>query len=175
MGQSMDTGEGDANLTIINAEGNSSLLENKLRTLLIQCPCCSMYTLPDNTLNYLHIQYVNGFPLNEMSVCSKCCIISEQKQAIDFLNSQICDLTATVDQLRDIRSIEKEIDASLSFIDPHVGNDTFANHLYREKKVLSSQSTVEDVFENPVPHKTNSVSVNDTQSFNLKHMIEEDV
>ena len=45
----------------------------------------------------------------------------------------------------------------------------------KKRYVLSSQSTVEDVFENPVPHKTNSVSVNDTQSFNLKHMIEEDV
>ena len=95
-----------------------------------------------------------------MLVCRKCCIISEQKGAIDFLNGQIHDLVTTVEKLRDIRCIEKEIDASLSYLGPHVGNATFAKHDYRDRTVCSSQSSTDDNLEHPIPDETISVSAN---------------
>ena len=175
MGQSVNTGEGDVNFSITDVEGNSSLFQNRLRTLLIQCPCCSMYALPDNTHNYLHNQYLNGFPLSEMLVCRKCCIISEQKGAIDFLNGQIHDLVTTVEKLRDIRCIEKEIDASLSYLGPHVGNATFAKHDYRDRTVCSSQSSTDDNLEHPIPDETISVSATDGESLNLNSISKDEV
>ena len=71
-----------------------------------------MYELPGNPEVYLKQQLNKGFPLSEMTICRKCCLISEQQETIRFLNDQIYKLSASVQRLRDIRSMEKEIDES---------------------------------------------------------------
>ena len=76
-----------------NTNSNTAVYENKLRTLLILCPLCKMYKLPENTREVLYDQHQNGFPIIPASVCRKCCIISEQEEAIGFLNNQIHELT----------------------------------------------------------------------------------
>ena len=99
---------------IDNADENDLQYENKLRTLLVLCPQCKMYKLPDDTRNILQEQYRNGFPAMPMSVCQNCCIVSEQKGAIEFLNGQISELSNALEKWRNIRSIENEIDVSYS-------------------------------------------------------------
>ena len=105
-----------------NADDNFSHLENKLRTLLICCPSCKMFKLPEDARNVLQCQYQKGFPAIPMSVCENCCVVSEQKEAIDFLNDQIYELSDTIEKWRGIRSIEKEIDISYSLLNPPTGD-----------------------------------------------------
>ena len=129
---------GNANTNVVervtsefdDKDGNTALYRNKLRTLLILCPVCKMYKLPENTMEVLGDQLKNGFPVIPASVCKKCCLISEQEEAIDFLNDQIHELTNTVERWRNIRSIEQEIDVSYSCIHTPTRDGNLSNHSY---------------------------------------------
>ena len=116
-------------LSDIDATGCMPMFENNLRTLLIQCPCCNMYKLPDNAYTYLNHQYLNGFPPVSMSTCKNCIVIAEQIEAIDHLNDQIHELVVTVDKLRNIREIEKEIEMSFNCLTPLLDQE------YRDVKI----------------------------------------
>ena len=63
-----------------------------------------------------------GFPELSMAVCGNCCIISEQEEAIEFLNDQIHELSNTLQTWRNIRSIENEIDVSYCQLNATTGN-----------------------------------------------------
>ena len=130
--------------------------EDGLRTLLIFCPACNMYKLPDNK-DILHEQYQSGFPLIPTAVCRKCCIISEQVEAIEFLSGQIHELTNTLEKWRNIRSLEKEIDVSYSHIDTTADDGNLLNTSdYYETEPISNKidGNTATCHEPDPPHKT---------------------
>ena len=126
--------------------------QHKLRTLLDQCSSCNMFELPRSYHECLHSQYLKGFPVTPPIICEKCRLISEQEGAIQLLNNQIHELTATVKQLRDIRSIEKEIDLSL------VGTHDWGD--YRQDQTIPDESTL-------IPSGTDASSSNEESNTNI--------
>ena len=130
-------------VTVVDVDGNDMTVpESNLRTLLIQCPCCDMFKLPDLPEGYLYDQFIKGFPLMAKEVCEKCIIVSEQKEAIDFLNDQIHELTTTVEKLRAIRDIENEIEQSFICMTP-----SFKHQEYREVEQPSSDFSTDDLLD----------------------------
>ena len=112
-----------------------------------------MYQLPDNNKDPLYEQYQSGFPLIPTVVCRKCCIISEQVEAIEFLNGQIQELTTTIEKWRNIRSLEKEIDVSYSYLDTTIDNGNLLNtsDLYETEPISGKAGGITIPYHEPDP------------------------
>ena len=146
MGQGASASNGGVGLfdqlTVIDVdEIDMAMPENNLRTLLIQCPCCSMFKLPDLPVGFLHDQLMKEFPLLFKEICEKCAIVSNQKEAIDYLNDQIHSLSSTVERLRAIRSIEEEIEQSINCMTPA----RFSQQNYCDAKQSMSDMSANDL------------------------------
>ena len=96
-------------------------------------------------------------------MCEKCVILAEKKEAIDFLNDQIHDLTATIEKLCNIRAIEDEIEQSFISMAPN-----FQHQEHRDTKLSSSDLSTDDQHEaNP-----NTNHDNNGETHNIEHEID---
>ena len=148
--------------SVFNVDMELTQRENRLRTLLSQCSCCNMYQLPINYHECLKTQYLKGFPLNSPIVCEKCCLISEQERIIHFLNDQIHELSATVERLRSIRSIENEIDMSLI--------DTFNTGDHFQNQSLSDLTSINVANSNTVLPSNNNITKSDNANDTIESL-----